>query len=519
MTALLVKPGERRVGVPPITPARALPAGTANEVMRRLFPPAAIPSPYAHDPEGWAREVLGVESWSVPRRIRESVRDNRHTAVPACHESAKTHTAATIAAWWIDSHPVGEAFVVTSAPTNDQVRALLWRDIQTMHVNAGLRGRTTGDARWLIDERLVAFGRKTADEANPAKAMQAFQGVHARFPLVIIDEAGGVPEWLFHAADSIAANENGRVLAIGNPDDPTSHFAEICGDPASKWNVVAISAFDTPAFTGEPVSARLLEMLIGPTYVAEMAALGEDSYLYQAKVLGQFPDVGDDALFPPKLLERAAAADLPGTARGGYGVDVARYGPDETVVYRNRGGVIRHVKSATKQDTSVTADMVDAILSMHGHDRVPAMIDAVGIGAGVFDELRKRGLPVIDFNAGEKAFEPDRFVNRRAEVFWTLRERMEAGEIDLDPDDKELRSQLSRLKYRQVSGGRVQIESKDDMRKRGVKSPDRADAAAMALAAPTVPGGRRPLPYRVSLETELERIESSWTADLLERSI
>lgn len=457
-----------------------LPVGTTDAVVERMFP---AESPYRRDPDLWARERLGLETWSKPREIREAVRDNRHTAVQACHESAKTHTAASIAAWWLDVHPVGEAFVVTSAPTNAQVRALLWRDIATMHGAGGLRGRITLDARWLINEQLVAYGRKTQNEADPKKAMQAFQGVHARYVLVIIDEAGGVPKWLFDAADSIAANENGRILAIGNPDDPSSYFAEVCA-PASKYHVIPISAFDTPAFTGEPVSPRLLEMLIGPTYVEEMRTLGEDSHLFQAKVLGRFPDISSDALFPPAFLNRAQEADLPGLGLGGYGVDVARYGDDETCVYRNRDGVIRFVTGVHKQDTEDVADLVDGILSDHGADRVPAMVDAVGVGAGVFDKLRRRGQPVSDFNGGERAFQPDRYVNRRAEAFWELRQAMADGRVDLDPDDVELISQLGRIKWRPVHGGKVQIETKDEMRKRGVKSPDRADAVAMAYACP-----------------------------------
>jgi hypothetical protein len=115
------------------------------------------------------------------------------------------------------------------------------------HRKAGLPGRTTLDAKWYIGNELVAYGRKPADY-DPA----AFQGIHARYVLVIIDEAGGVPTSIFDAVDALATNVDARVVAVGNPDDPASHFAVIC-KPGSGWHVETISAFDTPAYTGEKV--------------------------------------------------------------------------------------------------------------------------------------------------------------------------------------------------------------------------------------------------------------------------
>ena len=154
---------------------------------------------------------------------------------------------------------------------------------------AGLPGRITLDAKWYIGNELVAYGRKPADY-DPA----AFQGIHARYVLVIIDEAGGVPKSIFDAVDALATNIDARVVAVGNPDDPASHFATIC-KPGSGWHVETISAFDTPAYTGEKVPEELLPLLVSPEWVEERKLRwGVTSPIYQSKVLGEFPDISDD---------------------------------------------------------------------------------------------------------------------------------------------------------------------------------------------------------------------------------
>ena len=125
--------------------------------------------------------------------------------------------AAMAACWWIDSHAPGEAFVLSTAPTAPQVRAVLWRNINRIHASAGLPGRCN-QVEWLMptgddSEELVAIGRKPSEHSEGA-----FQGIHARYVLVILDESQGVPETLWTATESIASNKNARILAIGNPD-------------------------------------------------------------------------------------------------------------------------------------------------------------------------------------------------------------------------------------------------------------------------------------------------------------
>ncbi|MGH3637367.1 MAG: hypothetical protein ACRDTS_25460, partial [Mycobacterium sp.] len=237
---------------------------------------------WSSDPVTWARDRLREHLWSKQREVIGALRDHRRVAVKSCHGSGKSHLASRTAAWWLDTHEPGTAFVVSTAPTFPQVRAILWRYIRQAHKKGNLVGRVN-QTEWLIDDELVGYGRKPADHDE-----SAFQGIHAKYVLVIIDEGCGVPKQLFVAADSLTTNPDCRILVIGNPDNPASEFNQVCDSPL--WHTVTISAFDTPNLTGEDVPPELAELLISKSWVEEKALeWGEDNPLYLSKVLGEFP--------------------------------------------------------------------------------------------------------------------------------------------------------------------------------------------------------------------------------------
>jgi hypothetical protein len=124
----------------------------------------------------------------------------------------------------------------------------------------------------------------------------------------------------------------------------------------------------------------------------------------------------------------------------------------------------------------------EVIRAIRTHCAEMAMIDDVGVGGGVVDRLHEQRQPAVGLNGAHRPRDRQRFVNARAEWYWELRERFEHGEIDLDPDDELLAEQLCSIRYGVDSAGRIQIESKDEMRGRGMASPDRADALVLAFA-------------------------------------
>lgn len=447
---------------------------------------------YGTDPERWVSERLRWQVWSKQAEIMRSVRDNRRTAVKSGHGVGKSWVSGLIACWWLDTHPPGTAFVVSTAPTFSQVRAILWRYIRRVHRRGHLPGRVN-QTEWHLDDEIVAFGRKPADHDEAA-----FQGIHARYVLVVIDEACGVPEQLWIAADALTTNVDCRLLAIGNPDNPASHFRKVCL-PESGWHVIRISAFDSPNLTGEEVPEAMRLALVGKEWVEEKRVeWGEDNPLYVSKVLGDFSEdaankivrASDIAACRLDPETKHKAADLLPVE---LGVDVGG-GGDETVIRERRGRVAGREWRAHTDRPEKIAPMILHAIKETGATAVK--IDSIGVGFGVIGELRNQGkeglhnAQIIGVNVAESASEPDKFANLRAEIWWEIGRGLSASKgwdlSTMDNADTTVAQLLEPL-WDIDPRGRIRVEKKDEIIERLRRSPDNADALLLAFY-----GGMRP---------------------------
>lgn len=452
---------------------------------------------YKYNPVSWVRNHLKEFVWSKQEEILNSIRDNRRTAVKSCHGSGKSWLAGRAVAWWLSVHPPGTARVITSAPSGPQVKAILWQEIGRAHSRGNLPGRLNQTEWWIeikspdgrtIREEMVGIGRKPS-EHNPS----AFQGIHERYVLVVFDEADGMPKPLWDAADGLLSNDECRLLSIGNPEDPMSEFANEC-KPGSGANVIKISAFDTPNFTGEKVPGNVRHKLVSPTWVDEKKRRwGETNPLYIAKVLGEFPEHSTDGLFPIQWIRAAQERILMPSFPIGLGVDVGG-GGDKNVICRRQGKVFRIIlRDHTPNTMTTLSNTLNAIAETGA---TYANIDNIGIGWGAADRAQEmvedqqlaytdpglvsRAKKIYRTDVGGAAQDRESFVNRRAEGYWALRERFQNGNIDIDATDEDLAAQLVAIKYKR-SAGKIQIQSKKEM----AKSPDEADALMLANMEPS----------------------------------
>ncbi len=445
------------------------------------------------DPVAWVAQRLGEFLWTKQQEIARAVRDYRRVAVHSCHGIGKTFLAARLATWWLDTHPPGTAFVVTTAPTFEQVRAILWREIGRAHAKGKLPGHVT-QTEWWIGGELVAFGRKPAD-TDPA----AFQGIHARYVLVILDEAAGVAQELWDAAGTLTSNEESRILAIGNPDDPGSYFARVCA-PGSGWFVIGIDALDSPNFTDEDVPDDLRQLLVSPVWVEERAVeWGTDSPLYVAKVRGQFPETTTDSVVPLSWVRACQRDPLSPELQAAWsratpvelGVDVGA-GGDRTVIYARHGARAQLVwRGQTPDSMEVAGRVVEAI---HATGATKVKIDVIGIGWGVegrLQELGKQGVhraEIVPLNVGQAPSDPGRFVKLRDELWWQVgRELSRTQGWDLRGVDDATIGQLIAPRYALDSSGRTKVEPKEVTKARLGRSPDDSDALLLAFYDPLVP--------------------------------
>lgn len=443
---------------------------------------------YLSNPVAWASERANVELWSKQRDVIESVRDNAETAVHSCHNTGKSFNAAVTTCWWLDCHPPGTAFVVTTAPTGPQVKAILWREIGRLHKSANLEGRTNL-TEWYIGGELVAYGRKPND-----KDPTGFQGIHAEFVLVILDEACGIPKALWDAASTLTSNVGSRTLAIGNPDDPHSEFARVC-KPGSSWNVIHIGAEHTPNWTGEEVSPVVRASLISVDWAAtKRKSWGPASSLTCSKIDGLFPTDADKGTIPFSWASACRYLDLPAKGIRAAGLDIGG-GGDRTVLRERIGPRAGREEVWTTSDPMELCGQIVLKLEEWGIERV--VVDIIGIGWGIGGFLRERSrrhnhrIPadenshnaqVVGFNASENSKQPKRFDNKRAELHWAGRELSRLRAWDLGEVDDDAIAELTEGEYLIVdSHGKIRVEPKAKIKARLERSPDRSDALLMAF--------------------------------------
>lgn len=452
-----------------------------------LAPPDA---PYADDPVGFASHTFGSQLWSKQREILEAVRDHARVAVRSSHGIGKTFTAAQAILWFLATR--ADSRVITTAPTWTQVEQLLWREIRGQVARAHANGRgdmfpTPSTTKLEIGPEWFAIGQSTNEP-------ERFQGHHAKHLLLVVDEASGVDERIFEAAEGFLTAQGAKVLLIGNPTQLGGQFHRAFNSERTRWHTVHVSTFDTPNYTGEHVSADVAHVLPRKEWAQEMAeAWGEDSPVFQVRVLGDFPVNAADSVIPLAWVEAAQRRWLeqdheqlgPLTT---IGVDVARTGTDRTVLAIRHDLTVTELRRLPQQGTMETAGHVKAALSVMSTNplqRPTAIVDVIGIGAGVVDRLQELQVGVTPFNASEKTDRKDKtgqfgFVNKRAAMWWNLREMLDPDggmEIAL-PDDDKLTGDLTAPRWRVMSGGRIQIESKDEIRKRLGRSTDDGDAVA-----------------------------------------
>lgn len=427
------------------------------------------------DPVFFCEKILGVNLWAKQKEILYSMRDNPNTIAVSCNAGGKSFVSACGVLWFVCTHK--DSIVLTSAPTWRQVTSVLWAEITKLYYNAKfpIGGElTTGKLQ--LGPKWFAIGLPSSEEVR-------FQGYHAEHILIVFDEAAGIEPHIYTAAQGNLTSANSRLLLIGNPTSPTGMFYEYSKNP--NWNRIHISAFDSPA-CDEP---EKYPYLVNRKWIEERATeWGTSSPMYISRVLGEFPVESEETLIPLSWLEAAvkryeskAGKELLVSDHVYLGCDVARYGSDKSVCATYQPNKILPLKKIQGKDTVAVKHMVNQEALAAAHKLVQITVDDTGVGGGVTDNLRAQMMPVVGVNFNQKAQNRRFFRNARCEIAWNLREVFRAGEIAIPPDD-EFINQAASVKYKMdQSTNFIEIESKEEMKARGLKSPDCFWAVALAV--------------------------------------
>ncbi|MFP4457565.1 MAG: hypothetical protein ACLFPS_07890 [Clostridia bacterium] len=453
-------------------------------------------------PVFFVENVLGDKLWKKQKQILNTVQ-NHNVSVASCHGAGKSFTASRVVIHAMSVMPGTQ--IITTAPTNRQVKKVLWKEIRTGYKrsNFPLGGKMLTQ-EWQIDDDWFALGFATSDT-------DSFQGFHGKRVLVVADEAAGVDETIFNGIDGITSGANSRILYIGNPTSRAGRFyqSHSSSDQFKKFN---ISAFDTPNFTDFNITLEDIAtgkwvdkvpdnqndlpypQLVTPQWVADRyETWGVDSALWQAKVMGKFPQDEEYTIVPVYIWKQAqvpedAVIGIDDIEDVRIGIDVARFGSDQTSLSITIKDRLVSVETIQDMDTTEVSKWADRIIRKRFNrfkrwKQVHINIDAIGVGAGVADQLKNNyGYEnAYGFKVSEKAVNYDKYLNKRAEMYWQFRQGLKDGTFEIGVHDEEIENQMTAIKYEFSSNGLLKVESKKKIKKRIGESPDTADSICMAF--------------------------------------
>lgn len=448
--------------------------------VKKANPLAELVVAWRENPLAFVRDVLGVndiDPWQL--QVLDWLKDGeKRISVRSGHGVGKTALEAWLILWFGTTRE--DVKIGVTAPAAPQIDVALWPELRKWH--AAMRDGNKV-ARWFstqiaITEGFVKWANGNFAAARTARPDQpeALQGLHASNVLILADEASGIEDKIWEANIGALSTEGAIQALFSNPTRNSGYFYDTQTNTklADVWKRIRVSSADVPRARGHVDDV--------------IARYGLESNQYRVRVLGEFPLAEDDAVIPLHLLE--AAIDRRGKTdrvRGVapvWGVDVAWMGSDRSALAKRCANeLLEPVKWWTGNDPLQTALRVyNEWMDTNAEDRPASIcVDTIGMGAGTYAKLRELGLPARPVNVGEAASTEDRYSKLRDELWFKGREWL-ADLTAIMPDDAQLVGELASVHYSMLPSGKIKVESKDEMRKRGQRSPDLADAFLLTFA-------------------------------------
>jgi len=441
---------------------------------------------YRKDPVLFCEEIINFKPDDWQSNVMMDIAEHRLVSVRSGQGVGKTGIEAAITLWFLSCFPFPR--VVCTAPTRQQLNDVLWAEISKWQSKSPILKRILKWTKTKIymrkyEERWFATARTATKPEN-------MQGFHEDYMLFIVDEASGVDDRIMAAILGTLSGEFNKLLMCGNPTRTSGVFFDSHNRDREDYKTHKVSCLDSSRTSKDNIA------MLKRKY-------GEGSDVYRVRVEGEFPRGESDtfiALETAEFAKNDVRIDPSGTKLF-VGVDIARFGDDESSIYGRIGGKVVKQRHHFKQDTMATTGWVLRLID-EAKEKYPEIneveirIDDSGIGGAVTDRLREineekgLGYIIIPVNNGSTA-QDEYYGNLGSELWGHIKDMLEEnmsnyilalpGVLEL-PDDEKLISQLTTRKWRMGSNGKIYLERKEEMKKRGLSSPDRADAFILAFA-------------------------------------
>lgn len=425
---------------------------------------------YGNDPVRFVKEMLGLtpDPWQA-QVMTDVALGVRKISIRSGHGVGKSAVLSWLAVWFLLCRY--RAKVVMTAPSSPQLFDALFAETRTWVSNLPDFLKTllvvTSDRIALKAAPDEVFLSARTSRADTPEAMQ---GVHSDFVLLLADEASGIPEEVFNAASGSMSGHNCTTILTGNPTRTTGFFFETHNRLKDQWKTYHVSSFESPRVSKEFIEEVKIKS-------------GEDSNEYRIRVLGDFPTTDDNTIISREIAESAVFRDVSVNPQAPivWGLDVARFGSDRSVLTVRQANIVSDIQIWRNLDLMQLCGAVVAQFEASNPKPTQILVDSIGLGAGVVDRLRELGLPVLGVNVSESPAIGN-YRNLRAELWYRLKDWLQKRDCKL-PKNEDLISELCSVRYTFSSTGKAQVESKDEMRKRGLRSPDLADSLVLTFAA------------------------------------
>lgn len=446
---------------------------------RRKFFAQRLPV-YQKNPVLFAEEACSFHPDDWQRAVMMDIASSTKVSVRSGHGVGKTSVEAVVLLWFLSCFRFPK--VIATAPTRQQLNDILWSEVEKWRSKSPLLQELLTWTKTYV--YMKGYEKRWFAVAKTASEPENMQGFHEENMLIIVDEASGVEDNIMEAILATLSGKNNKLLMCANPTRTTGAFYDSHNRDRGMYKCHRVSSLDSARTNKENIKSFIRKY-------------GEHSNVVKVRVYGDFPAQEDDVFLPLSLIEQTVVneIDTEKIYKITMGVDVARYGDDETIIATNVGGaidipVVRHGQSLMTTVGDIVMQYKRLINEYPNYKGVITVnIDDTGLGGGVTDRLEEvkteeklRRLEIVPVNFGSKPPQDgseDRYQDISTYMWATLKTLMENREVSI-VNDEELVAQLSVRKYSITSTGKIMLESKKTMKDRGIKSPDRGDAVVLS---------------------------------------